>query len=66
MIQRILLALVDAFTPDRTLYVSERAINDATRKEMRKGTDTVSISWPIKKITNESSIWNTHKLKKRA
>ena len=47
-------------------HVSRAWIWEQERREDRAGFEGVSIRWPIKKLVNESPVWNREKLKRRA
>lgn len=50
----------------RPEILSAEWLKDQQRREQRIEFHSVPIRWPVKKLLNESSLWNREKLKRRA
>lgn len=51
---------------EQPVLVSADWLKDHQRKDQRIEFHSAPFAWPIKKVLNESSIWNREKLRKRA
>ena len=60
---RIWLALLEDHEPTA---VSRHWLRDHARQEKRQGIDAPSMAWPINKLKDDASWWQTWKLKRSA